>query len=211
MAIRITKVYTRTGDEGTTALVGGQRVKKTSARIESYGTVDELNSAVGMARELAKLDKGAPATVVRLQDELRNVQQWLFNLGSELACDPVDLVPGMPTVGKADVSHLEACMDEWGRDLPLLKSFILPGGGLVHGQLHVCRTVCRRTERVVLRLSQDEAVRPEAIRFLNRLSDYFFVMGRWFGWQANESEYLWQPGLTPAGNKSEFQAARGNG
>ena len=207
MAIRITKVYTRAGDAGETALVGGQRVRKESLRIEAYGTVDELNAAVGLARGFAQ-NSGERESAVRLLTELQMVQQSLFNLGSELACLPADLSPGMPVVSDHDVAHLEACMDEWTPELPALKSFILPGGGLVHCQLHVCRTLCRRTERLVLRLSREESVRPEAIRYLNRLSDFFFVLGRWIGFRNNEAEYLWEAGLNPAGTKADLQAAR---
>lgn len=207
MAIRIGKVYTRTGDAGETALVGGQRVPKESTRIEAYGTVDELNSAVGLARAFAQAD-GDCQSADRLFAELQMVQQSLFNLGSELACLPSDLSPGMPVVSDFDIAHLETCMDEWTAGLPPLKSFILPGGGLVHAQLHVCRTVCRRTERLILRLSRSENVRPEALRYLNRLSDFFFVLGRWIGLRNQEAEYLWQAGLNPAGTKANFQATR---
>lgn len=207
MAIRITKVYTRTGDTGDTALVGGQRVPKESLRIEAYGTVDELNATVGVARALSSV-YGERKSAERVEAELQLVQQALFNLGSELACMPQDLFPGMPTVGDADVNHLESCMDEWTAALPPLKSFILPGGGMVHAQMHVCRTVCRRAERVVLRLSREESVRPDAIRYLNRLSDFFFVLGRWVGLMNREPEHLWQSGLRPAGTKADLQDAR---
>jgi cob(I)alamin adenosyltransferase len=194
MAIRITKVYTKSGDRGDTALVGGQRVAKDSLRIESYGTVDELNACVGVAREAVRAQK-KPAVKKRLEAELQRVQQALFNLGSELACLPEDLVPGMPVAGAADIAHLEACMDDFTPQLPALKSFILPGGGPVHAQLHVCRTVCRRAERVVVRLAREERVRPEAVQYLNRLSDFFFVLGRWAGKQYGEPEVLWQAAL----------------
>ena len=192
MAIRITKVYTRAGDQGETVLVGGRKVRKDSLRIESYGTVDELNAAVGIVRSL-NIAQAEKAVVERVEKELQVVQQTLFNLGSELACDPEDLVPGMPVASQADIEHLEGCMDEWSEELPPLKSFILPGGGPVHAHLHLCRTVCRRAERVVIHLASEETIRPEAIRYLNRLSDFFFVLGRWVGKRYGEPEFLWQP------------------
>ena len=201
MAIRITKVYTKSGDTGETSLVGGQRCAKDSPRIEAYGTVDELNAFVGVARETLRTQK-KKALVKSLDAELQRVQQSLFNLGSELACLPEDLVPGMPVVTDGDIAHLEACMDAWTPKLTVLKSFILPGGGMLHAQLHVCRTVCRRTERVVLRLSHAESVRPEAIRYLNRLSDFFFVLGRWAGMQLGEKEILWQAALEKRPSKA---------
>jgi cob(I)alamin adenosyltransferase len=207
MAIRISKVYTKTGDSGETALVGGQRVRKESLRIESYGTVDELNAAVGLARAF-NVAHSKKKIADRIESELQLVQQALFNLGSELACKPEDLFPGMPIVSEADIAHLEACMDEWTPAMPILKTFILPGGGMVHAQMHVCRTVCRRAERVVLRLGREEAVRPDAIRYLNRLSDFFFVLGRWVGLKNKEAELLWQTGLQPAGSKADLAKAR---
>jgi cob(I)alamin adenosyltransferase len=192
MAIRITKVYTRAGDAGETVLVGGRKVRKDSLRIESYGTVDELNAAVGVVRAISA-EQADKAVVERIEKELQIIQQSLFNLGSELACDPEDLMPGMPVAGEADITYLESCMDEWTEELPALKSFILPGGGPVHAHLHVCRTVCRRAERVVIQLAAQEKVRPEAITYLNRLSDFFFVLGRWAGKRFGEPEILWQP------------------
>lgn len=207
MAIRITKVYTKSGDKGETSLVGGQRVPKESMRIEAYGTIDELNAVVGVSRVASASQKDGEV-VARVENELQRVQQTLFNLGSELACLPADLVPGMPVVTDEDVAHLEHCMDDWTPTLPTLKSFILPGGGPVHAQLHVCRTVCRRAERVVLRLAREEQVRPEGIRYLNRLSDFFFVMGRWVGQQYGEPEFLWQSALQSKGSKAAQEAAK---
>lgn len=205
MAIRITKVYTRSGDQGETSLVGGKRVPKDSLRIEAYGTIDELNAHVGVARALNAQQR--KRTVVRsVEAELQRVQQALFNLGSELACDPNHLVPGMPRVDDTDIAQLEACMDSWTPELPALQSFILPGGGPVHAQLHVCRTVCRRAERVVIRLSRQEPVRSEAVRYLNRLSDFFFVLGRWVGMQFGEPEFLWQAGLRRTPSRAARQS-----
>ena len=203
MAIRITKVYTKSGDKGETSLVGGQRVRKESRRIEAYGTIDELNATIGVARAF-NVAHGKKRVADRIERELQSVQQSLFNLGSELACLPEDLFAGMPIVTAAEISQLEACMDEWTTELPILKSFILPGGGMVHAQMHVCRTVCRRAERVVLRLGREESVRPDVIRYLNRLSDFFFVLGRWVGLKYGEPEFFWQAGLNPAGTKADL-------
>ena len=213
MAIRIERVYTRSGDQGDTSLVGGKRTPKDSLRIESYGTIDELNAAVGLARAF-NLSQQKQEIVDRVEADLQVVQQSLFDLGSELACDPDELMEGMPQIGEEDVAYLESCMDAWTPELPELKSFILPGGGHVHAQLHVCRTVCRRAERVLLRLSREEAVRPEALQYLNRLSDFFFVLGRWVGMQYGEPEFLWQSGLQKGPSKAQRRKAsesRGEG
>ncbi len=206
MAIRINRVYTRSGDAGETSLVGGKRIPKDSLRIEAYGTIDELNAAVGLARAF-NLQQASREVVERMEAELQVVQQSLFDLGSELACDPEELIEGMPRVEAENIEHLEACMDEFTPELPQLKSFILPGGGPVHAQLHVCRTVCRRTERLVLHLSREEKVRPEALQYLNRLSDFFFVVGRWVGMQYGEPEFLWQSGLKKGPSKAARKAA----
>jgi cob(I)alamin adenosyltransferase len=194
MAIRITRVYTRTGDRGETALVGGKRVPKDSLRIEAYGTVDELNAAVGLARAFNQ-DAPASAARDRLEAVLKRIQNELFDLGSELAT-PVDAVyPGMFRVGESEVAALERLMDECEQDLEPLNSFVLPGGGRVSAFLHQCRTVCRRAERIVLRLQRDEAIGAGPLRYLNRLGDLFFVLSRWVGKQYGEREILWERGL----------------
>ncbi len=194
MAIRITRVYTRAGDTGDTALVGGKRVPKDSLRIEAYGTVDELNSIVGLARVF---NNEAPATAAgdRLETMLKRLQNELFDLGSELATPPESFYEGMFRVGADEVRALEQLMDECQKDLDPLQSFILPGGGRVSGFLHQCRTVCRRAERIVLRLGREEEIGPWPLRYLNRLGDLFFVLSRWIGKQSGESEYLWERGL----------------
>ncbi len=194
MAIRITRVYTRAGDTGDTALVGGKRVPKDSLRIEAYGTVDELNSIVGLARVF---NNEAPATAAgdRLETMLKRLQNELFDLGSELATPPESFYEGMFRVGADEVTALEQLMDECQKDLEPLQSFILPGGGRVSGFLHQCRTVCRRAERIVLRLGREEEIGPWPLRYLNRLGDLFFVLSRWTGKLSGESEYLWERGL----------------
>ncbi len=194
MPIRITRVYTRSGDEGDTGLVGGKRVPKDALRIEAYGTIDELNSIVGLARAF---NKEAPPRAAgdRLAEILRRVQNELFDLGSELATPAEAFYQGMFRVGAEDVEALEQLMDDCQKDLEPLDSFVLPGGGLVSGFLHQCRTVCRRAERIVLRLQREEDIGPWPLRYLNRLSDLFFVLARWVGKHAGEPEYLWERGL----------------
>lgn len=194
MAIRITRVYTRTGDDGETALVGGKRVAKDSTRIEAYGTLDELNSILGLAR-VFNSESSAGAAQARIDDILKRLQNELFDLGSELAT-PLDAVyEGMFRVSDVDVTALEEIMDACQLDLAPLNSFILPGGGRVGAFLHQARTVCRRAERIVLQLAREEAIGPWPLRYLNRLSDLLFVLSRWVAEQTGEAEFLWERGL----------------
>jgi cob(I)alamin adenosyltransferase len=182
--VRINRVYTRAGDDGTTALVGGQRVPKDSIRIEAYGTVDELNSVVGVAI--------ASNVSPRLVEPLQTIQQVLFNLGSQLALDAADAGRiELPSVTMEHVSRLEKLMDEWNDELPDLKSFVLPGGTVASAQLQVARTVCRRAERVILALRREEAVEPQVIAYVNRLSDLLFVAARVENADKGEAEVLW--------------------
>lgn len=194
MAIRITRVYTRTGDDGDTALVSGKRVHKDHLRIEAYGTLDELNSIMGLAR-VFNADGKRPLVRKRIDDMLKRLQNELFDLGSELATPSDFTYEGMFRVGKEDVDALERLMDEMQKDLAPLSSFILPGGGKVSGFLHQARTVCRRAERIVLALSRSEEIGPWPLRYLNRLSDLLFVLSRWAGKKSGESEFLWERGL----------------
>lgn len=195
MPISITRVYTRTGDTGETALVGGKRVPKDSPRIAAYGTLDELNAVVGLVRAFneERLEKSARHR--RLDEVLRKIQNQLFDLGSELATPPEAAYEGMFRVGEREVRELEELMDRCQKDLTPLKSFILPGGGRIHGFLHQARTVCRRAEREVLALSRVEPIGAWPLQYLNRLSDAFFVLGRWVGKHLGEHEYLWERGL----------------
>ena len=195
MAIRITKVYTRTGDNGETALVGGKRVPKDSPRIEAYGTIDELNSIVGLARAFNEEKLGESEAHRFLDLVLRQIQDELFDLGSELATPPEFFQEGMYRVGEGEVKKLEQTIDECQKSLEPLKSFILPGGGKLGAYLHQCRTVCRRAEREILRLSRAEESSEWPLRYVNRLSDLFFVLARWISKQTGEAEYLWQRGL----------------
>jgi len=200
MTISITRVYTRTGDRGETALVGGARVPKDSPRIVAYGTLDELNAAVGLARvfNAERLAAGGPVREHHawLDDVLRRIQNQIFDLGSELATPPAAAYEGMFRVGEAEVTELEQLMDRCQQDLAPLKSFVLPGGGRIQGFLHQARTVCRRAEREVLALSRAEPIGEWPLRYVNRLSDLFFVLGRWVGKHMGEPEYLWERGLS---------------
>ena len=202
MAIRITKVYTRTGDRGETALVGGKRVAKDSPRVDAYGVIDELNSIVGLARVFNKEDRFAGEAHEFLDEVLCQIQDELFDLGSELATPPEFFATGMYRVGDDEVKRLEKLMDRCQKDLEPLKSFILPGGGRIGAYLHQCRTVSRRAERDILRLSRSEDVNPTLLKYMNRLSDLFFVLARWISKQRGEPEYLWQRGLKEKPKKS---------
>ena len=204
MAIRITRVYTRTGDKGTTALVGGARVPKDSLRVESYGAVDELNAVLGLARS-RNAEAPPSAARDRLEAILQRLQNELFDLGSELATPPEAEYEGMFKVSADDVRALEQLMDECQKDLEPLKSFVLPGGGPVSAFLHQARTVCRRVERGMLRLSREEDVGEFVLPYINRLSDLLFVLSRWIAKHNGEREYLWERGLR---NQARPAAAR---
>jgi len=190
--MRITKVYTRTGDAGKTRLAGGQPVWKDSLRVEVYGTVDELNASVGIVRVFNAEQVGTEPSATRLDDELRWIQNKLFDVGGILATVPGQRFKNMPHVGTADVTRLEKLIDECQKDLTPLKEFILPGGGRISGLLHYARTVCRRAERVCVRLAREERIDPMVVKFLNRLSDTFFVLARWIAKTQGESEFLWE-------------------
>lgn len=187
-ALALNRIYTRTGDKGETRLVGGQRVAKDSLRLECYGTVDELNSFVGAAVVSAR-----EAALEDLAIALERVQHELFNLGSILATLPEDVGPKQPRVTDRDVEQLEREMDAMNKDLPPLRSFVLPGGSRLNAELHVCRTVCRRAERLLVALGRKEPVDPVDVRYLNRLSDSFFVMSRWANLKLGCAEVLWEP------------------
>jgi cob(I)alamin adenosyltransferase len=193
--VRITKVYTRTGDKGETALVGGKRVPKDSPRIDAYGTIDELNSIVGLARVFNEEKLSAGDAHRFLDLALRQIQDELFDLGSELATPDDFSYDGMYRVSEREVKKLEELIDECQKELGPLKSFILPGGGRIGAYLHQCRTVCRRAEREILRLSRAEPLSEWPLKYVNRLSDLFFVLSRWISKQTGDQEYLWQRGL----------------
>lgn len=190
--LRITKVYTRTGDAGKTRLAGGQQVWKDDLRVEAYGTVDELNAAVGVVLAFHAGGRRRGANTAKLDAELRWIQNKLFDLGGLLATTPGQVFPNMPRVTEQDVRRLEHFIDRCQKDLPPLKEFILPGGGRVPSLLHQARTICRRAERDCVRLSRQEAVDSILIAFLNRLSDALFVLARWVGKLNQEPERLWK-------------------
>ncbi len=181
---RITRVYTRTGDDGTTGLGGGQRVPKDSLRIEAYGTVDELNSAVGVA-----LASGLNEAVA---GPLRAIQNELFHLGSDLCILEEDKAKmPVPRIEERHVLALETLMDRLSEELPPLENFILPGGAAGAAHLHVARTVCRRAERLLVALSREEGVGAWTVRYLNRLSDALFVMARHENKRRGVPDVLW--------------------
>jgi cob(I)alamin adenosyltransferase len=197
--LAINRVYTRQGDRGETALAGGQRVPKDGPRIAAYGTVDELNSFVGVARATIAETAEDAAELMELGAILLRVQHELFNLGSILATLPEDVHPRQARVTDADVEQLEHEMDAMGAELPRLRSFVLPGGCRLNAELHVCRTVCRRAERELIALSREESVPPETVRYLNRLSDALFVWSRWASHTTGAPETLWEPNQASSG------------
>ena len=179
MGNRLSKIYTKTGDDGTTGLGDGSRVAKDSARVSAYGTVDEANSAIGVLLAVEPL----PEDVRTL---LTTVQHEMFDLGGELC------IPGHAAIQDADIERLEQQLDHYNDPLPPLKDFILPGGGEGAARCHLARTIVRRAERECVTLSHHDAVRPQAIRYLNRLSDLLFVLARVLARHDGHGEVLWQ-------------------
>lgn len=213
VSIRIDRVYTRTGDDGQTGLVGGKRVNKDDLRIASYGDVDELNSVIGVVRSIlaaAPYEGTSPAE--RIDAVLAFIQQELFDLGSELATPPESEYEGMIRIADPHIARLEGWMDELSVDLPELKSFVLPGGGAAAAMLHVARTVCRRSERTATALVRRGDTSPATARYLNRLSDLLFVQSRWIAIATGHGEVLWQHGLEPPppGRASRGRAKKPN-
>ncbi|MCA9523405.1 MAG: cob(I)yrinic acid a,c-diamide adenosyltransferase [Myxococcales bacterium] len=226
MAIALTKIYTRGGDSGTTSLIGGQRVSKAAPRIEAYGTVDELNAALGLARSwldrlVSEKSPGdrrrsaseGPAPVAAGRDSandgsasldqphiavdslrtlLKRLQNELFDLGCDLATPADQRHPERPVVTAGMIEQLEHQIDAYNESLPELKSFVLPGGGMAAGFLHLARTICRRAERIVVALGADEPLGEYALTYLNRLSDLLFVLSRVASRVEEHDEYLWE-------------------
>ena len=189
--MRISKVYTKTGDGGSTGLVGGERVKKNHVRIEAYGSVDEMNSSLGIAR--CFLREGEDPEKERLDGMLHQIQNDLFNLGADLATPPAKRWAGMVRTSDEDIARLETWIDELNDALPPLREFILPGGRAGSAFLHQARTQCRRCERRVISLLDEEPeMEDDAMRYLNRLSDYLFVLGRYTE-RDQHNEQLWKP------------------
>ncbi len=190
--MRITKVYTKTGDAGKTRLAGGQQVWKDSLRVEAYGTIDELDASVGLVRVFNAEQVGDRPEAARLEVELRWVQNKLFDIGGILATAPGQNLKTMPQVTAQDVTRLEQLIDECQTHLAPLKEFILPGGGRISGLLHHARTVCRRAERICVQLTREDPVDPVILMYVNRLSDALFVLARWVAKTQGEPEYLWE-------------------
>lgn len=184
--LAINRVYTRRGDQGLTSLVGGQRVRKDHPRIECYGTVDELNSFMGLALESVR----HTPELVLLQPILMRVQHELFNAGSILATLPEDVHPKQPRVTDVETTQLEQEIDLMNEDLPALRSFVLPGGSRVNAELHICRTICRRAERLCTSMEEPD---HDTLKYLNRLSDALFVWSRWASHKLGVAETLWEP------------------
>jgi cob(I)alamin adenosyltransferase len=200
---KLTRIYTRTGDDGTTGLVGGPRVKKNALRIETYGTVDELSSVVGLART-ALADAGcknprAAEASAALDVWLAWTQDVLFNLGSDLATLPKDRWEGMPLIASSDVTALERAIDQCQHDLEPLANFIHPGGSYAGAFLHQARTISRRVERLLVTLAASEPVSTDVMRYVNRLSDALFVWSRWINHALDQPEHLWNPQTAPPG------------
>lgn len=177
------KIYTKTGDKGSTSLLGGTRVSKAHLRIHAYGTVDELNSWIGLLRDQPVNEKR--------KDLLKEIQDRLFTLGSTLAADPEKSGIKKPDLHEEDITLLEQEMDKMDEQLPAMKNFILPGGHQSVSFCHLARTVCRRTERLVIELGMQESVTEIVPRYLNRLSDYLFVLGRMMGQELGAEEVPW--------------------
>lgn len=178
------KIYTKTGDKGETGLFGGRRLPKFHDRIEAYGTVDELNAFIGLLSDYVESEG--------LNQELKDIQDLLFVIGANLASEPKK-EDAVPDVTDEDVSALEKAMDRMDGDLPPLKHFLLPGGHPAVSYAHVARTVCRRAERLVVALAQEEVVADIIIRYLNRLSDYLFILSRKVGHDLGVEERKWEP------------------
>ena len=181
------KIYTKTGDKGTTSLIGGTKVSKAHLRIEAYGTVDELNSYIGLCKDLSS-DKKSNAV-------LQEVQDRLFTIGAALACDPEkETKMKIPDLKDEDITLLEKEIDMMNETLPPMKSFILPGGHITVSHIHISRCICRRAERCCVRLEAEQnEVEPIIIKYLNRLSDYLFVLARYTGHLLNITELPWKP------------------
>ena len=180
------KIYTKTGDAGKTSLIGGTRVLKSDPRIEAYGTVDELNSFIGVVSDYCADEHS--------KNVLKEIQDRLFTIGSELACDPEkNIKMKLPDLHESDVELLEKEMDTMDAELPMMKNFILPGGMPAVSFTHVARSVCRRAERCCINLSENDGkVDPLIIKYINRLSDYLFMLARFIGMKNNAPEIIWK-------------------
>jgi cob(I)alamin adenosyltransferase len=191
--LALNRIYTKTGDQGETHLASGERVAKDSARLECYGAVDELNAFVGMAAfTIADFLMACPR-LRELGHILARVQHELFNLGSILATTPANVHPRQARITEAEIALLEREIDHMNEGLPALRSFVLPGGSRLNAELHVCRTVCRRAERLLVTASRSEEIDAVNLRYLNRLSDALFVWSRWASVVMGVDEVMWSP------------------
>ena len=188
--ITINKVYTRTGDNGKTMLVGGQKLSKDDLRVCAYGEIDELNSYIGATRESMKLADLKDNTVL---DVLKRIQNELFNLGNMLATLSQDKTDMMPSIDAAHIEKLENDIDYYNQNLPTLNSFVLPGGSMQNAWIHISRSFCRRCERTAVTLYNEDNISLDIIKYLNRLSDFLFVLGRWVNQAQSNNENLWNP------------------
>lgn len=187
------KIYTKVGDRGQTSLVSGTKISKSHTRLEAYGTVDELNSSLGVARSEIARAKGATQQRKTLDAQLKNIQNDLFNLGSLLACEKPEVALKLPSIGEPEIKEMEVHIDQMTKVLKPLKEFILPGGHPLASSLHVSRTVCRRAERWTVRLSKEgDSVDPVTIKYLNRLSDYLFTCARFANHLMKTNEPVWK-------------------
>lgn len=189
--LTLSRIYTKTGDGGDTRLASGESVPKDNPRLECYGTLDELNAHVGAARLTA--EAAAEPELAGLAGSLARIQHELFNLGSILATAPGRAHPKQPRVTDADVTRLESDIDRMNNELQPLRSFVLPGGSRLNVELHLCRTVCRRAERLMVALRRVDEIDDVDIRYINRLGDAFFVMSRWASKVTKVEEVLWSP------------------
>lgn len=193
MSIHLTRIYTRSGDAGTTSLTTGERVSKAHPRLEAYGTLDELNSYVGRLSVLCD-QPGNPPALRAATAQLQHIQSCLFDAGTLLATPADQSWPGMPVLDESASTLLENWIDQLNTDIAPLQSFVLPGGNLANAEAHVCRTVCRRVERLLVHLQESGIDVAAPIRsYINRLSDYFFVFSRWVSHVCNVPEVLWEP------------------
>jgi cob(I)alamin adenosyltransferase len=187
--VKINKIYTRTGDDGTTGLIGGTRVSKCSLKVSAYGDIDELNSWMGLIRTVLNNSLNSVAV-----EHLATIQNVLFDIGAVLA-SPIEVTwPTKRTIGAADIAQIESWIDDLTSQVAELRSFVLPGGTITNSYLHIARTVCRRAERSIIGLSAEESIPSGLLTYINRLSDYLFALARYEITSAGQPEFLWSPG-----------------
>lgn len=192
MAIHLSRIYTRTGDQGQSSLATGERVSKSDPRLEAYGSTDELNCHLGKLRALMESAVELPQVRIRLLPQVAAIQDRIFDLGTMLATTPEKRWASMPQIHDTDIALLEAWIDDYNEELEPLKSFVLPGTSILEAETHLCRSVCRRVERILVQLPEQQIpVDALALSYINRLSDFLFVAGRWIVKNQGLSEILW--------------------